>query len=115
MDTIPVKVALQQRVLPSYRVPFFDALAEACPAGLSVFAGDARADEALDNGVIPLKAGYYHARNWHLLNGVWYFCCQMNIIRWLKTWQPQALIMEANPRYRVPIGRSTGCGRMAAR
>ena len=39
MKDIKVKVGLQQRVLPNYRVPFFDALAQACPAGLSVFGG----------------------------------------------------------------------------
>jgi hypothetical protein len=34
------KLALQQRVLPSYRVPFFDLLAQSCE-GMSLFAGQA--------------------------------------------------------------------------
>jgi hypothetical protein len=51
---IPVKVGFQQRVLPTYRVPFFDALAEVCPQGLGVFAGEPRSDEALDTGAVPL-------------------------------------------------------------
>jgi glycosyltransferase involved in cell wall biosynthesis len=99
MNEIPVKVGLQQRVLPSYRVPFFDALAEVCPAGLSVFAGKPRSREALDNGAVPLKAQYYTARNTHIFQGVFYSCWQVNIQKWLNTWQPEVLIMEANPRY----------------
>ena len=99
MKDIKVKVGLQQRVLPNYRVPFFDALAQACPAGLSVFAGCPRSDEALDNGAVPLVAQYFQARNLHLLKGLTYTCWQVNIMKWLNEWQPQVLIMEANPRY----------------
>ena len=99
MKDIKVKVGLQQRVLPNYRVPFFDALAQACPAGLSVFAGCPRSVEALDTGAVPLVAQYYPARNLHLLNGLAYTCWQLNIQKWLNEWQPQVLIMEANPRY----------------
>jgi glycosyltransferase involved in cell wall biosynthesis len=99
MTQIPVRVALQQRVLPSYRVPFFDALADACPEGLSVFAGDPRHDEALDTGAVPLKAVYYHAHNLHVFKRLFYICWQTNILNWLKDWQPSVLIMEANSRY----------------
>ncbi len=99
MADIPLKVGLQQRVLPNYRVPFFDALAGACPAGLSVFAGRPRSEEALDTGAVPLVAQYYPARNLHVLSGLAYTCWQVNILKWLDDWQPQVLIMEANPRY----------------
>ena len=99
MNTIPVRIGLQQRVLPSYRIPFFDSLAEACPQGLSVFAGDPRSNEALDTGAVPMKAEYFHARNLHLFNGILYACWQTNILQWLQEWQPQVLVMEANPRY----------------
>ena len=33
------RLALQQRVLPAYRVPFFDLLAQACERGLSSDSG----------------------------------------------------------------------------
>jgi len=99
MTGIPLKIGLQQRVLPSYRVPFFDALAENCSGGLSVFAGDPRSNEALDTGAMPVKAQYFHARNIHLMNGWFYSCWQVNILKWLSDWHPQVLIMEANPRY----------------
>jgi hypothetical protein len=32
-SVFPGKVGLQQRVLPAYRIPFFDRLAEACEGG----------------------------------------------------------------------------------
>ena len=99
MKDIKVKVGLQQRVLPNYRVPFFDALAQACPAGLSVFAGCPRSEEALDTGAVPLVAQYFQARNLHVLKGLAYTCWQVNIQTWLNEWRPQVLIMEANPRY----------------
>ena len=99
IENIPVKVALQQRVLPSYRIPFFDALAKACPKGLSVYAGEPRPDEALSNGAVPMEAQYFRARNIHLFGGIFYACWQTDILKWLEAWQPQVLIMEANPRY----------------
>jgi glycosyltransferase involved in cell wall biosynthesis len=99
IDQIPVKVGLQQRVLPSYRVPFFDALAEVCLRGFGVFAGDPRKDEALDVGAVPLKARYYHAHNLHALKKLFYVCWQVNILNWLNAWEPEVLIMEANSRY----------------
>ncbi len=98
-QNIPIRVGLQQRVLPSYRVPFFDALAQNCPQGLSIFAGQPRPDEALSNGAVPLEAQYFHARNIHLFRGLFYACWQTNILQWLEEWQPRVLIMEANPRY----------------
>ncbi|MEK6587597.1 MAG: hypothetical protein AABY97_01990, partial [Chloroflexota bacterium] len=41
------RLAVQQRVLPAYRVPFFDQLARHCEGGLSLFAGEPRAREAI--------------------------------------------------------------------
>lgn len=99
MAEIPVRIGLQQRVLPSYRVPFFDTLADVCPQGLSVFAGNPRAGEALANGAVLLKAQYFHAHNIHTFKGIFYACWQVNIKKWLDEWRPRVLIMEANPRY----------------
>ena len=43
----PGRLALQQRVLPGYRVPFFDLLAESCEGGLNLFAGQPRRVESI--------------------------------------------------------------------
>ncbi len=92
------RLGLQQRVLPSYRVPFFDMLASACEGGMSLFAGQARAVESIASGELQV-AEYAPARNVHLLNGPFYFCYQRGLLDWLSEWSPDALIVEANPRY----------------
>ena len=99
MSNYPGRLALQQRVLPSYRLPFFDELADRCDGGLSVFAGQPRTDEAIDSGGELKSARYYQAHNQHLMKGSLYLCRQPNILEWLHQWQPDALIVEANPRY----------------
>lgn len=92
------KLGLQQRVLPSYRVPFFDLLAGRCEGGMSLFAGQARPKEMIAGGTTQL-ARHVEAKNVHLFDGAFYLCYQTNFIRWLEDWNPDALIVEANPRY----------------
>lgn len=104
MDSIPVRVGIQQRVLPSYRVTFFDALAEVCTDGLGVFAGDPRKDEALDCGARLTRAQFTRGLNLHLFHGAFYLCVQVGLLKWLAFWQPRVLIMETNPRY--PLSRA---------
>ena len=99
MPTIQKKIAIQQRVLPSYRIPFFDALAAECEQGLSVFAGEPHSREGLEFGARPAIAKFHPGKNIHLLRGRLYLCWQTGIMDWLHGWQPDVLIMEANPRY----------------
>lgn len=96
---IEPRLGLQQRVMPDYRRVFFDALAAECANGLSVFAGEPQADEMVE-GKTPLRvARHAPALNHHILGGKAYLCWQSGFIRWLEAWQPQVLIVEANPRY----------------
>lgn len=92
------KLGLQQRVLPSYRVPFFDLLAQQCAGGMSLFTGQARPSEIIKGGITKI-AKHVKADNLHLFDGSLYFCYQRGFINWLEEWNPDALIMEANPRY----------------
>ena len=92
------RLGLQQRVLPGYRVPFFDMLATACDAGLSVFAGESRASEGIAAGRLQI-AEQARARNIHVLTGPLYLCIQRGLPEWLEAWDPAVLIVEANPRY----------------
>ena len=94
----PHRLGLQQRVLPAYRVPFFDLLAGKCNGGMSLFAGQARPVEMIAGGTTKV-ARHVEAQNVHLFGGAFYFCYQKNFIRWLEEWNPDTLIMEANPRY----------------
>jgi glycosyltransferase involved in cell wall biosynthesis len=99
MIEIPLRLGLQQRVLPTYRVPFFEALAAACSGGLSIFAGQPRSSEAIDTAISLKGITHYKARDLHLFSGRAYLCLQTGLLTWLDSWQPQALIVEANPRY----------------
>ncbi|HUS85371.1 MAG TPA: glycosyltransferase [Anaerolineales bacterium] len=93
------KLALQQRVLPAYRRPFFDRLADACEGGLSVFTGDPRPEESIRTANDLEVAQWQKGENIHLLRGSLYLCYQRGLIRWLQKINPDVLIMEANPRY----------------
>lgn len=94
------RLGLQQRVIPNYRVPFFDMLADACEGGLSVFAGLPRPAEGIAVGHVPRVASYFPGRNLHFHNpsSSAYLCLQGGIISWLAEWDPDALIVEATPR-----------------
>jgi glycosyltransferase involved in cell wall biosynthesis len=93
------RLGLQQRVLPAYRLAFFDRLAQVCTGGLEVFAGEPRSSEAILTSTELQVARYSPARNRHLLAGPLYACWQDGLREWLQSWEPQALIVEANPRY----------------
>jgi glycosyltransferase involved in cell wall biosynthesis len=96
---ISCKLGIQQRVLPAYRAVFFDLLAQSCLGGLSVFAGTPRPGEALGVEGELKTAVYAYAENMHLGRGRLYACHQRNFLTWLERWDPQVLIVEANPRY----------------
>jgi len=98
MNKFSGKLGLQQRVLPSYRVPFFDLLASHCEYGMSLIAGYARPIEMISGGITKV-AQFREAKNIHLFGGGLYLCYQHGLIQWLEDWNPDALIMEANPRY----------------
>ncbi len=93
----PSRLALQQRVLPSYRIPFFDLLAQSCES-MSLFAGLPRPVEMIASGK-PQFAKYHETKNIHLFSGAFYLCHQQGFINWLEDWNPDSLIVEANPRY----------------
>ena len=91
------RLALQQRVLPGYRVPFFDLLAGSCENGMSLFAGLPRPIEMISSGKTQI-AELRQADNIHLFGGAFYLCHQKGLINWLEEWNPDSLIVEANPR-----------------
>ena len=93
------KLAVQQRVLPNYRAPFFELLASACEGGMSLFTGLPRKSEGITiANQLPIT-NYRLGKNIHLFSGSLYLCYQRGLIDWLEKWNPDALIVEANPRY----------------
>ncbi len=105
MSDIGLRLGIQQRVLPTYRAQLFDTLADAAPLGLSVFAGLPRPEEAIETAAALRRAALYRATNVHVGHGRSYLCYQRGLVSWLEAWRPQALIVEANPRYvSTPLG-----------
>ena len=99
MNRFHGRLALQQRVIPNYRAPFFDLLASACEGGLSLFAGLPRPVEGITTTNHLQVADYQPGHNIHLFSGPLYLCYQRGLIDWLRDWNPDALIVEANARY----------------
>ena len=97
----PGRLALQQRVLPAYRAPFFDLLAHSCAGGLSLFAGQPLNVEGIAAAEGLTQAGYTPARNRHFSDPStkFYLCWQAGVVDWLELANPDMLIVEANPRY----------------
>jgi glycosyltransferase involved in cell wall biosynthesis len=94
-----IRLAIQQRVIPAYRAPFLELLAEQPEINLGVFAGAPQPEEMI-NIVKELKGiDYFFAENKHVFNGKYYLCRQPQFLRWVSDWQPDVLIVEANPRY----------------
>ena len=94
----PGKLAVLQRVFPTYRVPFFDGLAAACPAGMELFAGEPRAREGIHTHADGVRPYVRRARNLHIASGALYSCWQRGVTAWLREFSPDVLIVEANPR-----------------
>ncbi len=95
------RLALQQRVIPSYRAPFIDLLAESCDGGLSLFAGQPLPVESIATADQFSLSSFTLAQNRHFRDpqSSLYLCWQDGIIDWLEQQDPSALIVEANPRY----------------
>ena len=99
MKHFPGRLAVQQRVLPNYRAPFFDLLASVCDGGMSLFTGLPRQSEGITITDKLRNTNYYVGKNLHIFSGPLYLCYQLGLLDWLKNWNPDVLIVEANPRY----------------
>jgi hypothetical protein len=93
------KVGLQQRVFPNYRAEFFDRLAVSCGGNLSLFAGLPRRSESIITADGIKNGAHVKARNIHLFSDRFYICLQAGLVAWLNSWDPDVLVLEANPRY----------------
>jgi glycosyltransferase involved in cell wall biosynthesis len=94
------RIAIQQRVFPAYRAPFFERLAASSQRGLSLFAGQALPQEEIAAGASLNTARFFPARNLNFfpIKSSLYHCWQAEIVKWLEEWQPDVLIVEASPR-----------------
>jgi glycosyltransferase involved in cell wall biosynthesis len=66
---------------------------------MSLFTGLPREVEGITTANQLQIAKYKLGQNIHFFSGSFYLCYQRGLMDWLKEWNPDALIMEANPRY----------------
>ncbi len=100
-EVFPGKLGFQQRVLPTYRAMFFEALARHTTGGLSIFAGEPLPQEGIERVERLQTARLVPAKNRNFLDPAspWFMCWQGGFISWLEEYQPDMLCVEANPRY----------------
>ncbi len=98
MKSIAARVGLIQRCLPNYRAPFFNLLGSVCLGGLSVTSGNLRPDEAIETCSSLSQAQLTILKNVYFFKDAFQLCWQRGIINWLERWNPDVLIVEANPR-----------------
>lgn len=101
---MPIRLAIQQRVIPAYRAPFLELLSSQPNLELGVFAGAPRENERINYVKQISHVDFQFSSNIHILNGGFYFCVQPSFKNWIRNWNPNILIVEANPRYLSTTG-----------
>ncbi len=94
-----VRLAIQQRVIPTYRAPFLELLSKNPEIQLGVFAGEPKVKEQIKIAQSLENVDYCITKNTHLFDGKFYVCLQPGLQQWVSEWNPDVLIVEANPRY----------------
>lgn len=99
--TFAGRVGIIQRVLSPYRIPVFDLIAEGCGAGFCIASGKPVTGETLEEGdpKALLTAVHIEIFNRHYFGGRYYLCWQSGLVQWLNSWNPDVLVVEANPRF----------------
>jgi len=97
--TFEGSVCVRQRILPKYRSPFFDMLAERCKGGLFVIAGQPKAKESITTTNTLETAQLICATNRYRFSGVFQTYSQRELIRHVQSINPDVIVTEANPRF----------------
>lgn len=92
------RLGVIQRVLTTYRAPFFDWLAETAGFDVAVLAGQPMAGEVIKVVDEMDHAQFYAAKNRYWLGPGNMIIWQSNVGRWLRDFDPDVLVLEANPR-----------------
>ncbi len=112
--TFPGRMCIRQRILPKYRAPFFEMLAERCEGGLTLIAGVPKDTESTSSVQRMKVADLISVTNESRLSGVFEFYWQKNLRQHLVNASPDVIVTEANPRFSdmrqlVQYARSSGC------
>ena len=98
LDVFEGRAGIAQRLLQPYRIAVYDMIASQCRGGLSVFASRFDHHNALVTECSPAIAQLAPAANRYFFSGKFDLCWQAGLQQWLRTWRPDLVIVEANPR-----------------
>jgi len=93
-----VRIGIQQRALPHYRAPLYDAIAKRCPDPVEVFAGYPEASEGVRRAEALNHAEWRFSRNRCLAVGRQKAYWQPDFVGWMESFRPEVLLVESNPR-----------------
>jgi hypothetical protein len=107
----PGRLGLQQRTFPYYRAPFFEALAEACQGGLSVFAGLPAPGEYIASGEELKQAQLVQSVNLNIfpIHSPFYQCWQKACLNGWKPGRPMPLLLKPILAIQARGWLSAGC------
>jgi glycosyltransferase involved in cell wall biosynthesis len=94
------RLGIIQRVFADYRKPFFEKLAEQPGLALSVFAGQQASNETIRTASSLESGELYETKNLYFVERrfIGFVCWQCDVTRWLRTIDPDLLILDPNPR-----------------
>lgn len=93
-------LCVRQRILPKYRVPFFERLAERCTGGFVLIAGQPEESEAISVSGSLSSGRLIRLENRVLLSGVFKSYVQRGLLDALDSISADVFVTEANPRFR---------------
>jgi len=95
---LTIRVGIIQRVIAVYRKPFFEKLARMNDIALSVFSGQSSPYEAIKTTEKIHLVHLFNTKNHYFSGPLGMICWQQNIIKWLLQFNPDILVLDANPR-----------------
>ena len=93
-----MRLGIQQRLLPDFRGPLYDAIAQNNSGPVEVFAGFPDAGEGIKRAEGLEHANWRVCQNRRFAIGDQRAYWQPNFIDWLRTFRPEVLLVESNPR-----------------
>jgi len=93
-----VRIGIQQRALPQFRVALYDAIARATKGEVEVFTGHPESDEGVRRARSLNHATWRTTKNRRFSVGQHRFYWQKDFRTWIKKFRPDVLLVESNPR-----------------
>ena len=99
MSVFDGDICIRQRVLASYRYPFFDLLAKSCSGDVHVIAGQPKPDEGIATKGTLKQARHVEIPNRYRRSGVLLSYSQPGIVDCLGRLKPNLFVTQPDPRF----------------